>query len=122
MRQVRIVGICALATLAISLGLTATASAGLPEIGRCVKVSTPKTGEFGGARCHVKSATHTGEYNWLPGPAEGKGTIAHRIQATKFETKNRDKNGCSFIVFKAQPTRGKPVKSAGPAPLQGCGR
>src|SRR5436190_23530445 len=114
MSKIRTLGVCAVATLVVSVAVTtATASAeeynltGLPEIGRCVKASTPKTGEFQGARCHFKSATKIGEYNWLPGPAEGKGQIAYRIQAAKFETENGDKIGCSFMFFKAQLTGGK---------------
>src|SRR5207244_5451322 len=61
---------------AVALGLVAgaaTASAeypvtGVPEIGRCL--SKPGSGGFRGvrARCIVHSATHTGNFEWYPGP------------------------------------------------------
>src|SRR5437764_7397801 len=80
----RTLAVCALAALAIGVAGAASASAteypltGLPEIGRCVKAATPKTGEFKGAKCMTKSKTSTGEYNWAPGP-DGKPGVKVRF-------------------------------------------
>jgi hypothetical protein len=56
-----------------------TPAEGLPELGRCVKVTTGK-GVFTRRTCVPESPTHTGSYEWMPGPgsrAGFKGTIAH---------------------------------------------
>ncbi len=60
----------------LSLGISATtASAALPEVGRCVKVAGVKEGKkthydgaYGNAGCDRANAAHAGKYEWLPGP------------------------------------------------------
>lgn len=65
------IGVCALCA---AIG-AASASAALPEIGRCVAVEGTKEGKktvhngaFNQRTCRVESATHTGKYEFLPGP------------------------------------------------------
>ena len=48
-----------------------SAAAALPEWGRCVKVSG--TGEFTRENCVAVSKTHTGNYEWAPGPGASPG-------------------------------------------------
>lgn len=73
MRRTRKMGLCLVAVLAISATATASASAaeyelaGLPEIGRCVKVA-PKTGTYVGGQCLRVAPPGKGNYEWMPGP------------------------------------------------------
>jgi len=57
------------AAVTVGMALAANAAASLPEFGRCVPVTTPKTGEYTGARC-IKPAGGRGKYNFVPGPGE----------------------------------------------------
>jgi hypothetical protein len=66
MRLIRMVGACLVAALALSVAAVASASAALPELGRCVAV-TPGTGEFKGEHCNLP-LPGTGNHDWLPGP------------------------------------------------------
>jgi alpha-tubulin suppressor-like RCC1 family protein len=60
------------------------ASEDLPEFGRCVKVSSGK-GAFTRRSCVPESVTHTGAFEWMPGPGPKPGfTIA--AGATTLET------------------------------------
>jgi alpha-tubulin suppressor-like RCC1 family protein len=55
-----------------------TAAEGLPELGRCVKVTTGK-GVFTRRSCVPESSGHTGAFEWMPGPGSRpgfKGAIA----------------------------------------------
>jgi hypothetical protein len=65
---------------------------GLPEIGRCAKVTPVKEGKslvYHGAyetsKCTTTNPTHHGKYEWTPGPGAGKG-FTGTGKATKFET------------------------------------
>jgi len=92
---------------------------GLPEIGRCVKAATPKTGEFKGARCVTKSKTKTGEYNWAPGP-DGKPGIKVRFLSPSLVTTGGNKINCTFIFLEeGEVTSGKEVKFK-KVTMQGC--
>src|SRR5437899_2018085 len=90
---------------AVALGLVAgasTASAveypvtGVPEIGRCL--SKPGSGGFRGvkAKCIVHSATHTGNWEWYPGPGE-KNSVELKLSQPKFETVNGGRIVCAFL-------------------------
>src|SRR5207302_2275983 len=65
MRRLSIVSLCLLGTCGGGALAASTASAALPELGRCV--SSPGTGGFKGttAHCVVPSPTHTGNWEWL---------------------------------------------------------
>jgi hypothetical protein len=121
----RTVAACALAALAIGVAGVASASAadypltGLPEIGRCVKASTPKTGEFRGSKCVAKSATHKGEYNWLPGPGDKPGAKI-RLLGLTLETTGQKQIKCEFgFLEEGAIASGKEVKIK-KLTLQGC--
>src|SRR5438874_10138525 len=88
----RTLAACALAALAIGVAGATSASAtpydltGLPEIGRCVKAATPKTGEFRGPRCIAKQAQTKGEYHWMPGPGPNPAAEIHLTGTQVLET------------------------------------
>jgi len=121
----RSLGVCALAVAVLGVGGAASASAteypltGLPEIGRCVKASTPKTGEYKGSKCVTKEPGSKGEYNWLPGPGAKPG-IKPRILNPLLETTSGKKIKCTFIFLEeAQVTSGKEIKVK-KVTAQGC--
>jgi hypothetical protein len=66
MRLIRIVGLALAASALLATVASATASAAVPEFGRCVP-AVGKTGEYAGATC-TRSAAGKGLYNWVPGP------------------------------------------------------
>jgi len=73
MRRFGVVGLTVLGALAVSASLASTAIGEyaiteLPQLGRCVKVTTPKTGEWVGNHCQLHSATTEGEYEFKQGP------------------------------------------------------
>lgn len=84
MRLKAMIGICAVAIVAICVVGASSAFAelkreptGAPEFGRCIKVAKGTTGEYSTAHCTAKEAG--GKYEWYPGPgpkakfkAEGK--------------------------------------------------
>jgi hypothetical protein len=75
MRYVRALGGVAVAALLACGAITASASAEVPEIGRCSKVEKVEEGKrshyHGGYKnknCTRPSAGHNGKYEWTPGP------------------------------------------------------
>jgi hypothetical protein len=90
----------------------------LPEIGRCV--SKPGSGAFKGLKpvCVVKSPTHTGNFEWLPGPGP-KGTFKERLSSPALETVNGKRISCSFMFVIGEITGAKTLKVSEVA-LQGC--
>ena len=98
MRGIGRSGVCLAAVLVAGAMSAATASAaeyemeGLPEAGRCVP-STPKTGEYKGAKC-ITLAAGKGNYNWLPGPGP-KNKFEGTASLTKLETVGKYAVACS---------------------------
>jgi hypothetical protein len=69
MRPMKMAAAAFAAVLTMSAALVANASAAVPEFGRCVPATTPKTGEYAGAHC-TRPAGGKGSYNFIPGPGE----------------------------------------------------
>jgi hypothetical protein len=73
MRRMGRMGLCLVAVCAISATAAATASAaeyelaGLPELGRCVKVASG-TGTYLGGKCLTVATPGKGKFEWMPGP------------------------------------------------------
>ena len=99
MRRLKIMGVCAIAVCAAGLLTTGTASAatyeltGLPELGRCVKLST-KTGLYKYKNCVVQSEGSKGSFEWQPGPGEKPGFVAE-ASGVHLETVGGVKVGCA---------------------------
>jgi len=125
MRDIKRLGVCALAVCVLGAVGAGSASAteypptGVPEIGRCV--SNPGKGGFKGLkpRCIVHSPTHTGNWEWLPGPGTN-GKIIERVGSPTFETTGGKKIGCSYIFLNGELTGSKTAKFT-ELTLQGCG-
>lgn len=85
---------CVLFGLSLSVVAASSATAALPELGRCVPAEetmegkkTVHHGAFGNRGCTKANATHTGKYEWLPGPGpEGK-TFTGHLAEPALETK-----------------------------------
>jgi hypothetical protein len=67
MRLIKSAGVALFAVLALGAFASVAASAAVPEFGRCVPATTPKTGEYAGAHC-TKPAGGKGNYNFIAGP------------------------------------------------------
>jgi hypothetical protein len=74
MRAIKMLGACMLVAGVIGVAAT-SASASLPEIGRCVPQSG---GEYIGKSCLTKSSPGKGTYEWKPGPG-ANGTFVIEI-------------------------------------------
>ena len=90
----------------------------LPELGRCVKVAAG-TGAYRRANCLPKSKTHTGEYEWLPGPGANK-AFELKLSQPAFETVKGQRVVCAFLFAKGEFTGSKTLKISGQTQIQGC--
>lgn len=126
MRLLRVGG-CALAA-AVALGTLAVAgaSAALPELGRCEKLTGVQEGKklvYHGAyknkSCTSLSHTGTGKYEWSPGPGTNNKFygVATEPEPT-LETTSGAKVICGEIDFKGEYTGPKTEKST--ISLSGC--
>ncbi len=117
-------GICVFAAFAVLAAGSSTAAAaeypvtGVPEIGRCL--SKPGSGGFKGLKaiCIVHSPTHTGNWEWYPGPGD-KGKFKERLSNPTLETTGGGKITCSFIFMEGEITSGKTLKVSN-VTIQGC--
>src|SRR2546426_1247576 len=108
MRRTKVIGWGLALACACGLMSAASASAELPELGRCVKVVG--TGAYTRANCLPFSKTHTGEYEWLPGPGASPAFKA-RLSNTKLETVNGKKIVCTFLFIDGEFTGAKTLKT-----------
>jgi hypothetical protein len=105
MKRIRMMGTCVVVALGVSAAAAATASAALPEFGRCVPAAEKRTGEYAGVHC-VKPAGGKGNYNWLPGPGENK-KFAGSAGPVTLETVGGFKVHCSSGDFTGEYTGAK---------------
>jgi hypothetical protein len=117
MGRFRIVVLCLLGLCAFAAVAATSASAELPELGRCVKVATPATGEFTRSNCIGVSKKHTGEFEWVPGPGAAAGFKA-LTSIVKIETAG-GKIGCTDAQLTGEYTGTKTVKVT-KLVIQGC--
>src|SRR5437762_7309578 len=117
MRRTRIVG-CGVA-LACVLGAigASSAAAALPEWGRCVKVSG--TGEFTRENCIPVSKTHTGNYEWAPGPGEKPGAKTRFLGLT-LETTGKKQIKCEFAFLEEGAITSSKELKVKKVTMQGC--
>jgi hypothetical protein len=123
MRKIRRLGVCAVASLVLGMVAATVASAAdyplteLPELGRCVP-SPSGDGGFIGPKCIAHQAKHKGQWEWLPGPEEGK--FKEHLINPRFETVSGAKITCAFLIMEGEYTSGKTEKINPPITLQGC--
>jgi hypothetical protein len=90
----------------------------LPSLGRCVKASPPKTGEWIYARC-VGYAHGKGAYNFLPGPGAQR-KLTGQLGAITLETTGRAKITCASGTSSGEYTGSKTLTMT--LALSGCER
>src|SRR5919201_1517883 len=103
MRRPKVIGWGLALACACGLMTAASASAELPELGRCVKVSVAATGAYTRANCLPLSKTHTGEFEWLPGPGASN-KLKETLSNPVFETTTGEKIVCAFIFVTGEFT------------------
>jgi hypothetical protein len=120
MRRLLIAGSIAFASLAAGSAIAAaSASAELPELGRCVKVEgtvvgkkTVYAGDYTGKSCVKSSPTKTGKYEFLPGPgAENHFYGIGEEPEPIIQTVGGKKIECSEMVVKGEYTGAKTEKA-----------
>jgi hypothetical protein len=106
---------CVLLLVLTLWGLSAqSASAVLPEIGRCVEV-VPGSGEYEVASCTGGAKVSGGNHDWLPSTEQGEGEFAGYAVSggeTKFETTGGFKIVCKSVAGEglfSLPREVKPV-------------
>jgi hypothetical protein len=115
MSRTRIAGICIVAALALSALAAGSVSAALPELGRCVNVGS--AGAYTGSNCIKTSPTHTGKWEWQPGP--GATPQFHAQAATVLlATVGKAKIICSFGEVAGEWTGAKTATAS--LDLVGC--
>jgi alpha-tubulin suppressor-like RCC1 family protein len=89
-----------------SLALGPASLGPLPELGRCVRVTTG--GAYRGAtpRCIALSNSRRGNFEWLPGPGT-KSKFNERLTEPQLETVGRGKLSCVLAVLEGEYTGAK---------------
>jgi hypothetical protein len=141
MTHIKRLTLCFAAVCALGGLVASSASAALPEIGRCVKLegvkeghTTKYNGKYSNRKCSRTSSTETGKYEWLGGAPEGEkgfespGTLEpatlETANGTQIACKNSkmfgeytspttEKNEISLFECKLSTT-GEPCQSARP--------
>jgi hypothetical protein len=90
----------------------------LPSLGRCVRATVKRTGEWEGARC-LGFAREKGTYNFLPGPGTAPKLSGH-LGATTLETTGKAKISCSSGASTGEYTGAKTLTMT--VTLSGCER
>ncbi|HWG09024.1 MAG TPA: hypothetical protein VN672_08455 [Solirubrobacteraceae bacterium] len=114
MRRIKIAGLCLLAVCAVSVTMSATASAANPEYGRCLKAATKALTNYDSAKC-IKFASEDagteaeklkkGNYQWTKEILKKKltGTLKEGTFAT-LENKSGTKVTCSKLKSSGEIT------------------
>jgi hypothetical protein len=105
MKRINTAGVALVAVLGLLAIASASASAALPELGRCVPVTTAKTGEYKNARC-TQAADGTGNYNFMPGAGEKKKFAGTGTGTPVLETPKL-KISCAASTFDGEYTGAK---------------
>ena len=92
MRGIRIAAVCLLAAAAAGAIATTSASAALPELGRCKNVGTG--GAYSSNGCIKVAPTHNGRFEWSPGPGDKPKFEAPVIGEVALVTVGGVKIGC----------------------------
>jgi hypothetical protein len=105
MRSMRMLWIGLAAAIAMG-AIAASASAALPEFGRCIPAAEPKTGEYIGPKCGAKQAEHHGAWDFAPGPG-AKPKFSGTGEKVSLETTGKLKIVCAAATFDGEYTGAK---------------
>jgi hypothetical protein len=118
MGRTRIAGICLAAVVAASCAGVTSASAEIPELGRCVKSEPVKEGKktiyhggFVAQNCIRTSPAKKGKYEWLPGPGPNNKFYGIANEPSpEFETTGGVKISCATVTVSGEYTGAKSEK------------
>jgi alpha-tubulin suppressor-like RCC1 family protein len=99
-------GIAAGGQHSLAFGQPPPAASSLPEVGRCVKVTT-KNGAYSHAGCTILAASHRGGFEWMPGPGEKKKFAGISVEGVKLETVGKQTITCGGGTFEGEYTGAK---------------
>jgi hypothetical protein len=127
MQNVKSAGGCLLAALAVSAIAASSASAALPELGRCQaveKVQEGKKASYHGAfrndKCTKTSAMKKGKYEWAPGPGADDTFTAEAIEGVTFETVGGQRVECEGGALKGGEYTGAKTEKFSSINLDEC--
>jgi hypothetical protein len=116
MKRVKIVGACLIASVGLSAVASATASAELPEVGRCVPAESTQEGKktiyhgmYASPHCTNVRPAHNGKYEWLPGPGAHNKFFGEGEDPV-FETVSGATVSCGAALEKGEYTGAKTEK------------
>lgn len=109
MRRIGLAGSFLVAALAISAVVAMSASAALPEFGKCVETTVKHTGEYSGPRCISLGGMR--KYNWMPEPV-GETKFSINLESVVIGSTGASKStiSCPFALGQAEYTGPKTVK------------
>ncbi len=99
------VGLCTVAALVVAATAVASASATIPEIGRCEHVTTKK-GKYQYNNCIKPNPSGKGSYEWTPGPG-AKPAFAAEATTVLLETVGKSKVQCGSADYTGEWTGAK---------------
>jgi alpha-tubulin suppressor-like RCC1 family protein len=112
------VGIEAGPDFSVAFGPPPPPTSKLPEVGRCVKVTTKK-GAYKYGNCIVSAPGHKGSFEWMPGPGP-QPKFEAEIGTPKLETVGKKKVGCTAGFLQGEWTGAK-TATITLIELSGCG-
>jgi hypothetical protein len=98
------IGLCTLAAVVVAAVAAASASAALPELGRCEAVS--KTGKYQYSNCVKPNLAGKGNFEWKPGPG-AKPKFAAEVSSVKLETVGKTTVLCASADYTGEWTGAK---------------
>ncbi|MCW3027759.1 MAG: hypothetical protein JWN81_970 [Solirubrobacterales bacterium] len=102
MRKTGMVGVCIAGVLAVSALAGASASAAVPEVGRCTRLTAP-TGAYKYKSCVIPSPGHNGPFEFEPGPGP-KPKFSALISLVTLETVGKATVKCGSGEFSGEWT------------------
>jgi len=120
MRPTKHLAVCLAAACALGVLAASSASAAVPEIGRCAKLEGVKegritkfSGKYSNRKCTRESAGGTGKFEWMPGAgAEAKGFESPgTLEPATLETASGTKIACANSKMFGEYTSGTAEKN-----------
>jgi len=124
----KIIAACLLTVCGAIAAEASSASAALPELGRCVKVTgvvegkrTHYNGAYTNKTCTHVSESHKGKFEWEPGPGEKNKFFSFGTEPEPtLETVGGAKVGCSTMAFQGAEYTGPKTATVKKVVFTGC--
>jgi hypothetical protein len=128
MKRIKVLAPLALVACSIAAWGAPSASATLPELGRCVLTTgvvegkhTKYSGEFGDPNCLRISSIHAGKYEWMPGPGTKPMFVGFGVEPTPtLQTTSGEKIICSSLTLNSGEYTGPKTAKVKSVVFSGC--